>query len=77
MLLKLEHTGDYQVDIRRGSRNGVLALRVRLRDNATKALMAIAIVYCVNGSGSRGPGLGGSIEDDGGDCGEEIHWCVC
>jgi len=76
MLPKLEHTGDYQVDIRRGSRNGILALKVRLRDNATTTSNAIARFYCVNGSGSRGPGLGGSIEDDGGDCGEEIHWCV-
>ena len=44
MLLKLEHTGDYQVDIRRGSRNGILALRVRLRDNAKSSSPIIAIV---------------------------------
>ncbi len=73
MLLKLEHTGDYQVDIRQGSRNGiVLALRVHLCDNASitsSPIIAIKRVYCANG-------LGGSIEDDGGDCGKEIHWCV-
>lgn len=44
MLLKLEHTSDYQVDIRRGSRNGILALRVRLRDNAIRKSPLIAIV---------------------------------
>jgi hypothetical protein len=45
MLLKLEHTGDYQVDIRRGFRNGIeLALRVHLRDNAISSSPIIAIV---------------------------------